>query len=162
MHIEEINLTKENLIKIKEIDDTFYDKDNISIEWLFERYKDTYKGLVLCDKEKIVGYITAVPIKKELYDTIINGVIVNDLQINPNMFVDESNYYYIVSIVIKKEYRGKGFGSKMLKLILENKNKNYCVLTISDDGYNLIKKYMNLKTKVYKNIYVFERPSYKN
>lgn len=157
MHIEEINLTKDNLIKIKQIDDTFYKKDNITLEWLLERYKDTHKGLLLFNQDKVVGYIVAVPIKKELYDTIVNGVITNDLQVNPNMFVDESDYYYIVSCVILKEYRGKGYGNKMLKLILENKEKNYCALTISEDGYNLVKNHMDLRTKVCKNIYVFEK-----
>ena len=29
MHIEEVKLTKENLIKIKEIDNTFYTKENV-------------------------------------------------------------------------------------------------------------------------------------
>lgn len=162
MHIEEINLTKENLIKIKQIDDTFYKKDNITLEWSLERYKGTHKGLVLLDQDKVVGYVVAVPIKKELYDTIVNGVIINDLQINPNMFITESNYYYIVSSVILKEYRGKRYGTKMLKRILENKEKNYCVLTISEDGYNLVKNHMILKTHVYKEIYAFERRKYEN
>lgn len=161
MHIEEINLTKDNLIKMKQIDDTFYKKDNITLEWSLERYNDIHKGLLLFNQDKVVGYMAAVPIKKELYDTIVNGVITNDLQINPNMFVDESDYYYIVSCVILKEYRGKGYGTKMLKLILENKEKNYCTLTISEDGYNLVKSHMDLKTKVYKNIYAFEKVSMK-
>ena len=75
MHIEEVKLTKENLIKIKEIDNTFYTKENISLDWYLERYTEKHSAILLLDKDEIVGYIISVPIKKELYDTIINGVI---------------------------------------------------------------------------------------
>ena len=122
MHIEEVKLTKENLIKIKEIDNTFYTKENISLDWYLERYTEKHSVILLLDKDEIVGYIISVPIKKELYDTIINGVIINDLQINPQMFIDESEYYYIVSCVILEKYRFKGYASKMLEKILNKIN----------------------------------------
>lgn len=41
MHIEEVKLTKENLIKIKEIDNTFYTKESINLDWYLERYNKT-------------------------------------------------------------------------------------------------------------------------
>ena len=43
MHIEEVKLTKKNLIKIKEIDNTFYTKENISLDWYLERYNNIYE-----------------------------------------------------------------------------------------------------------------------
>ena len=92
MHIEEVKLTKENLIKIKEIDNTFYTKESINLDWYLERYNKNHSAILLLDGDKVVGYIISVPIKKELYDTIINGVIINDLQINPQMFINKSEY----------------------------------------------------------------------
>lgn len=160
MHIEEVKLTKENLIKIKEIDNTFYTKENISLDWYLERYTEKHSAILLLDKDEIVGYIISVPIKKELYDTIMNGVIINDLQINPQMFIDESEYYYIVSCVILEKYRFKSYASKMLEKIL-NKEKKYCALTITTSGYHLVEKYMNFKVNVYKDINVFTRDNIK-
>ncbi|GEM_PF-2473807 len=160
MHIEEVKLTKENLIKIKEIDNTFYTKESINLDWYLERYNKNHSAILLLDGDKVVGYIISVPIKKELYDTIINGVIINDLQINPQMFINKSEYYYIVSCVILEKYRSKGYASKMLEKIL-NKEKKYCTLTITTSGYHLVERYMNFKVNVYKDINVFTRDNIK-
>ena len=45
--------------------------------------------------------------------------------------------------VIKKKEKEYTF-LKDIYQILENKEKNYCVLTISEDGYNLVKNHMIL------------------
>lgn len=159
MEIKKVNLTKGNLLKIKDIDDLFYKNAIPGIDWYLERYNNNHTAFFLLDEsENICGYMVAVPVKKELYNTIINGVITNDLYINPQMYVKESKYYYIVSSVILEEYRGKGYGSKLMeKLLQEINDKTYCALTISTDGYNLAKKYMNIKLKINENIFIFEK-----
>ena len=48
----------------------------------------------------------------------------------------------------------------MLEKIL-NKEKKYCALTITTNGYHLVEKYMNFKVNVYKNINVFTRDNIK-
>jgi len=96
-----------------------------------------------------------VPIKKELYNAIVNGVLINDLYINPNMIVNKSKYQYIVSSVILDDYRHKGFGKEMMKELLKNGKGFYCALTITENGYNLAKKFMELKLKINDDANVF-------
>lgn len=158
MKIEKIYLTKENLLKIEKIDDSFYKNAITGIDWYLERYNEKHYAYCLVDEEEIVGYIVSVPIKKELYDAIINGVLVNDLHINPAMYLNESKYNYIVSCVIKEEYRYKNYGKLLMEKVLDNLNNCYaCCLTISKDGYKLANKYMKLKMKLNDNVSVFEK-----
>ena len=157
MEIIEKKLTKENLLKIKEIDDTFYKDTMIDFDWYLERYKEIYQGIFLQDGKKIVGYLVTVPIKKELYETITNGVIMGDTNINPSMFIASSNYYYIVSCVILEEYRHQGYGTLMMEKLFQNANGKFCALTISTKGYYLAQKFLNLKMKINDRVSVFEK-----
>lgn len=154
MKIEKFFLTKENLLKIKEIDDEFY-KNSIDIEWYLERYNSNHYSYCLIDNDKVVGYIVSVPVKKELYDAITNGVILNDFDINPKMFLNKSEYNYIISCVIKENYRGKGYGRLLMEKLLENLNGYICCLTISQAGYKLANKHMILKENLNDKVAVF-------
>ncbi len=156
MRVEKISLTKDNLLKIKSIDETFY-KSNLDIDWYLERYTNKHNGYILYDNDKAVGYIVSVPIKKEFYDALINGVLLNDININPNMFIEDSYYNYIVSIVILEEYRHQGMGNLLLETLINNAKKGlYCALTISKEGSILANKYMNLKLKINNEVSVYE------
>lgn len=157
MQIEEINLTKENLLKIQEIDDSFYKNAITGIHWYLERYNKNHTGIVILDNNNVVGYVVSVPIKKELYDAITKGVITNDLHINPKMFINESEYKYIVSCVLLEKYRGKGYASQMMKKLFEKANGKYCALTITKDGYNLANKFMDFNINVYNEVNVFTK-----
>lgn len=163
MEIKKVKLTRENLLRIQELDDLFYKDAITGIKWYLERYNKNHFAYVLLDENgKYYGYVMALPIKKELYDAITNGIITNDLHINPKMFVNESKYYYIYSIVLLKKYRKKGFGTKLLnELLKEISKKNYCVLTITKDGYNLFKKYLNIKLKINETTYIFTNSKHK-
>ena len=158
MRIEKINLTKDNLIKIKEIDDLFYTDDHIDLDWYLERYNSKHIGyLLLNDHNVCIGYIVSVPVKKELYDALIKGVLVNDLNINPDMFIDKSKYNYIVSFIILEEYRHQGLGLELIKNIIKTVDKGfYCALTVSQEGAAISKKFMHLKKQINDDIAVFE------
>ena len=156
MQIEVRSLSKENLLKIKEIDKKFYQEEILNIEWYLARYSSKHKGIFLLDNNKVVGYLVSVPIKKELYEAIINGVLTNDLYINPSMFINDSNYNYISSCVLLEEYQNKGYGSQMMKKLFQNSKGQFCTLTISDKGYFLAKKFLNLKIKINDKVNVFE------
>ena len=153
--IKKVSLTKENLLKIKKVDDSFYKEDLLTLEWYIERYNENHNGFLLMDDDCCVGYLVSVPIKKELYKAIINGVLINDLYINPNMIVNKSKYQYIVSSVILDNYKHKGYGKEMMKELLKNEKKVFCALTITKNGYNLAKKFMNLKLKINDDTNVF-------
>lgn len=157
MKIEVRNLSKDNLLEIQKIDKKFYNDDLLNIDWYLKRYNEKHKGIFLLDNEKIVGYLVSVPIKKELYEAITNGVLINDLYINPSMFIEDSNYHYIVSCVILKEYQEKGYGSLMMSKLFKNSKGKFCALTISNKGYNLAKKFLNLKININEEISVFEK-----
>jgi len=45
--IEKVNLTEENLLKIKKIDDSFYKEDLLTFEWYIERYNKNHNGFLL-------------------------------------------------------------------------------------------------------------------
>lgn len=155
MKIEEVNLTKENLIKIENIDNTFYKNDITGIDWYLQRYNKDHKAILLFDNDKCVGYCVFVPIKKELYEALVNGVLINDVNINPKMYINKSKYNYVVSSVILKEYRGKGYATLMIEKLLENKTGKFVALTISSDGYKLASKFMNFKLKISDEVNVF-------
>jgi len=158
MEIKKVFLNKGNLLKIEKIDDDFYTNVIPSIEWYLERYNEKHYAYCLFDNNDMVGYIVSVPIKKELYVALVSGVLLNDFHINPEMFVTESNYNYIVSCVIKEEYRNKKYGKLLMETLLNDlKNCYACCLTISKEGYNLANKYLKLTKKLNDDVSVFEK-----
>lgn len=156
MKIVKTFLTKDVLEKIWELDKTFYKKVN-DISWCMERYNKFHYAYLLKDGEKIVGYILAVPIRKQLYDAIKSGVLMDVNDVNPNMIVNESYYNYIASIVILPEYRSKGYGKSMLETLLDNGRGFYIAITISKEGYNLCNKYMFEMLKIDNSTHIFEK-----
>ena len=66
------------------------------------------------DAGEIVGYLTSLPARKELYDAILNGVLIDDMGVNPDMFLQESEYRYFESLVLKTEYRGRNISRRLL------------------------------------------------
>ena len=97
MKAKKEKLTKDVLHKIKNIDDLFYTDIDLSTSWYLERYNEEHYGYLIYDDNNCFGYIVSVPIKKELWDALLNGVMTNDYYINPKMFINESDYNYIVS-----------------------------------------------------------------
>ena len=156
MKLEKVYLTKENLLKIEKLDDLYYTDAITGIDWYLQRYNEHHNAYFLInDKSNVVGYILSVPIKKELYDAITSGVIVNDLYVNPKMYIDESTYHYIYSCVITKEYRHQKYGTMLMEKLLDDLKGNICCLTISKDGYKLANKYMDLKEIINESVSVF-------
>ena len=157
MQIEKIYLNKDNLIKIKQIDDEFFKEDITPLDWYIERYTSKHTGYIIKDNDKIIGYLVAVPIKKEAYNAIINGVIINDIHLNPDMFVEKSRYHYIIAFVLLDEYRHKGLGTSLIKSVIKHVEKGkYCTLTVSKEGASLSKKFMKLKQQLNDEVAVFE------
>lgn len=149
-------LTNDVIDMIINIDKTFYEKVNDE-KWYKERYNRFHYAYILMDEEKPVGYILSVPIRKQLYDAIKSGVLINDTDVNPNMIVNESYYNYITSCVILEEYRNKGYGKNLLETLLQNGRGFYIALTISNNGYKLARTYMDEMLKINNLMYVFEK-----
>ena len=157
MEIKTVPLTKEILQEIEKIDDTFYENDITGIKWYTDRYKSNHEAVVLLDQGRIVGYIIAVPVKKDLFDALASGCILNDVNINPKMFVKTSEYYYLSSIVLLDPYRNKGYGRKMTNVLFKKyKDKSLVALVVSEVGYNLLNRYATRTSKLPQTKFVFQ------
>lgn len=77
------------------------------------------------------------------------------------MFVNKSQYNYIVSCVLLEKYRNQGYASIMLSKLLEKEKGKYCTLTITKGGYNLAKKNLDFKMNVYDEVNVFIKEFWK-
>ena len=153
--IKEVSLTREILEEIRKIDLEFYPNIGL-IDWYLSRYKPWHSAFAAMDDEKMIGYFVAVPVRKELYDAIVSGVLVDDLGINPDMFPKESEYYYAVSIVIQKEYRGRNISRQMLDAYFSKyPDKKTCLLAVSKNGYRLAEHYFSLVKDISENVGVF-------
>lgn len=157
MKFEKVKLTKENIKEIKKIDDIFYQDDDLDLNWYLDRYTEKHMGYLIKDNNKVVGYLVSVPIKKVFYKALISGVLINDTNVNPDMFVTHSKYNYIISFVLLPDYRHKGIGSELIKSVIKSVNHGYyCSLAISKEGNALSRKFMKLKKHINDNISVYE------
>lgn len=159
MEIKKVKLSKENLKIIKSIDEIFYKDDRLTLQWYLERYNENHDGILLINEENIsVGYLVCVPIKEELYNQFVSGMLSDDVEVDPQMFIKESKYNYIVSSVIFEKYRRKGYGTKMLEeLMKDSVDKNYCAISVSPEGYKLLRKKLDVIKKVTDKVYAFEK-----
>lgn len=134
---KEVSLTRDILEEIRRIDLEVY-KNISGIEWYLSRYRPWHSAFAAMDKDRIIGYVTAVPIQRVLYEAILNGVLVDDLDINPNMFVQESEYMYARSIVIAKEYRKQSISGRLVEMLTDRfKGKKICLMSVTEEGRRL-------------------------
>ena len=153
--VKEVSLTRETLEEIRKIDLEFY--PNIgSIDWYLSRYKPWHSAFAAMDDERMVGYFVAVPVRKELYDAVLNGVLVDDLGVSPDMYLKESEYYYAVSIVIRQAYRGRNISRQMFDMYFSrHPDKKTCLLAVSRSGRRLAEHYFSLVKDIPGNVGIF-------
>lgn len=153
--IDKVKFTKEIKKIIKSLDDEISYYTNVDISW-YDRYSDNSYIYLLKDDDKIVGYIYGAFITEKLYNSLMNGEIINDYLINKEEFVEKSDYIYLSSIVVKNKYRNKHYGSLLQEEFLkDNKDKKIVVLTVSDSGYALANKYLKLVKQIDDNHNIF-------
>ena len=146
--IDKVKYTKDIKKIVKSLDDEISFFTCVDISW-YDRYSSESYIYLLKDDEDIVGYLHGSYITKKLYDSFLNGEIINDYLIDKKEYLNNSNYIYIDSVVIKEKYRNKKYGSLLSEMFLnDNNDKKIVALTISKLGFKLFKKYF----KLYKNI----------
>ena len=144
IEIKEVSLTKEVLEEIREIDLQIYPNMG-PIDWYLARYKPWHSAFVAMDEGRIVGYIASLPARKELYDAVLNGVLIDDLGINPDMFLKESEYGYIGSVALKAEYRGRGVSRQLFDAFVGRyADKKLCMIAVTPAGRHLSERYFSL------------------
>ena len=153
--VKEVSLTRETLEEIRKIDLEFY--PNIGqIDWYLSRYKPWHSAFAAMDGERMIGYFAVMPVREELYDAVLNGVLVDDLGVNPDMYLKESEYYYAVSIVIREAYRGRNLSRQMLDAYFSrHPDKKTCLLAVSRGGRRLAEHYFTLVKELSENVSVF-------
>ena len=138
---KEVSLTRDILEEIRRIDLEVY-KNISGIDWYLSRYKPWHSAFVAMDDSRIIGYVTAVPVRKVLYEAVLNGVLVDDLGINPNMFIQESEYMYASSIVIAKEYRKQSISGRLVEMLADRfRGKKICLMSVTEEGRRLAGHY---------------------
>ena len=153
--VKEVSLTRETLEEIRKIDLEFYPNIGL-IDWYLSRYKPWHSAFVAMDDEKIIGYFVAVPVRKELYDAVLNGVLVDDLGINPDMYLKESEYWYAVSVVIRPAYRGRNLSRQLFDAYFSaHPDRKTCLLAVSEGGRRLAGHYFPLVKDISENVSVF-------
>ena len=155
IEIKEVSMTKEVLEIVREIDLQFY--PNIgSIDWYLARYKPWHTSFVAIDAGEIVGYLTSLPARKELYDAILSGVLIDDIGINPDMFLKESEYRYVESIVIRTEYRGRNISEQLFDAYFDRYgDKKACAIAVNTEGYHLMEHYFSLAKELSGGVGIF-------
>ena len=153
--IKEVSLTKDVLEEIRQIDLQVYPSIG-SIDWYLARYKPWHTALAAMDNGEIVGYIASLPARKELYDAILNGVLIDDLGINPDMFLKDSEYCYAGSVVLKTAYRGGNISRRLLDAFMErHRDKKVCLIAVSKEGRRLAEHYFSLAKELPGGIGIF-------
>lgn len=146
--VDKVKFTKEIKKKIKSLDDEIDSYTSVDLSW-YDRYSDDSYVYLLKDDKKIIGYLYGAFITKKLYNSFVDGKIISDCLIDEKEFVENSNYVYLSSIVIKEEYRNKNYGSLLQESFLkDNKEKRIVLLTISNSGYSLANKYFKLHKEI--------------
>ncbi len=157
IEIKEVLFDSNTLMEVRDFDKSnFYGQLNLNPSWYLSRYLRKTAFIAYAPFQEIVGYIATVPIKKELYDTIVNGIIFDDIYVNPHLYIEDSHYIYIPSVLVQTGYRDKQLGSTLIEKVLDKyKNKSICCITISIGGYRLAKKYFTHKCNIIEGYDVF-------
>ena len=146
--IDKVKYTKDIKKIVKSLDDEISFFSCVDISW-YDRYSSESYIYLLKDDEIVVGYLYGAYITEKLYNLFLNGEIINDYLIDEKEFINNSDYIYVASIVVKEKYRNKKYGSLLSEMFLnDNNDKKIVALTISKLGFKLFKKYF----KLYKNI----------
>ena len=146
--VDKVKFTKDIKKIIKALDDEIDCYTNVDISW-YDRYSDDSYIYLLKDDDEVVGYVYGAGITEKLYNSFLNGEITNDYLIDEKEYIKDSNYIYPASIVIKENYRGNKYTSLLCDSFLkDNKDKKMVILTVSDAGYHLAKKYFKFYKKL--------------
>ena len=144
IEIKEVSMTREALESIRDIDLQFY--PNVDpIDWYLARHKPWHTSFVATDNGEIIGYLAFLPARRELYDAILNGVLIDDSGINPDMFLKESEYFYVESLVLKAQYRKMNISRRLFNAFFDRYgDKKAITIALSQEGYRLAEHYFSL------------------
>lgn len=156
--IKSLKMTKSVIAQIIEIDKEFYkDFDYNNTKWYYTRYTNKNDVTVLCVNNKIVGYYLFYTISENLFKDICALKYVEDYSFPQDEVNVESDYFYVPSVLVKKEYKKYS----LLLLLSLKKNvldkKKLVAIAVSKNGKKMCKKYMKKMGNVNKNVSVYAK-----
>ena len=138
IQIKKAKFTKKIIEKIIELDKGFYcDNNSYDASWYHKRYSNKNFVYLLQINGETVGYFNLINVTKKLFDDICNLKYSDDYNFPEDEVNVKSDYYYLPSILVKKEFRKYSLHLiyKLYKIV-EN-IENLCVIAISDEGKQL-------------------------
>ena len=154
-----INISKfEDAKRILEIDKEVFGDEALDVEQGMKIFNKLQNNIfAIKDNNKIVAYISLLPIKQNLFNKIKNNNFTDKDDLDENSIDLNSNLFYIGSLVVLKEYQSQGLSIELInhtmKKIKEVDNSQAISWAFSDVGYYLLNKY-NFK-EIHKNTFLF-------
>ena len=153
--LQQETVTDKLLQEIKELNKDFY--GNIILEWYVNPNIYTAKCICYRNKQKqLKGYILVTCISKLYYQALVKGVYTDELDTNYILYVPNSAYWYITSVVIAKEEQHKGIATQLLAYLLQYPFEHICAITVTKEGNLLFSKYLNKIEQLSEECFIFE------
>lgn len=137
------NINEDFLEKIMEVDRECYAGEYVGeLANMQVRYRKNKQSFVcVMDGERVAGYINFFPVVNGLWNDIVDtGMHIRDDDITADEVADfckgEDHNLYILSVVIREQYRGKKQGQKPVVKILTDAFIDY-LNTLKSDGYGI-------------------------
>ncbi len=137
------SLSEDFLEKIMEVDRECYSGEYVGeLANMQARYRKNQKSFVcVMDGNRVAGYINFFPVVDELWEDIVNtGMYIRDDDIAAEEVGEfckgKSHNLYILSVVIREQYRGKKQGEKPVVKILTDAFIAY-LNQLQNDGYSI-------------------------
>jgi len=138
IQIKKQRFTKNIIEKIIEIDKTFYSGVNsYDASWYHKRYSNKNFVYLLQINNEIVGYFNLINITKNLFNDICNLKYSDDYSFPEKEVNVKSDYYYLPSILVKKEFRKHSVHLIYELYKIVSKIENLCVIAVSEEGKKL-------------------------
>lgn len=135
------NINEDFLEKIMEVDRECYAKEYVGeLANMQVRYRKNKQSFVcVMDGDRVAGYINFFPVVDSLWEDIVDtGMHIRDDDITADEVVGfckgEDHNLYILSVVIREQYRGKKQGQKPVVKILTDAFIDY-LNKLQSDGY---------------------------
>ena len=148
-------ITDKLIKEIKELNKEFY--GNAVLEWYIN--PNILNTLCACyrnEQGELKGYIFATCISELYYKALIKGEYIEELEDKYVLYVKESPYWYISSVVVAKSEQQKGIGTQLLKCLMERPFEHLCAVTISEEGKALLSKCLTVKEQISENCFILE------
>ena len=149
-------VTDDLLREIKELNKDFY--GNAVLEWYIN--PNILNAVCVCYRDTngiLRGYIFVTCISELYYKALIKGDYIEELEDKYILYVKQSPYWYISSVVVDREYQRKGIATQLLNTLMQHPFEHLCAVTVSKEGKALLSKCLDVKEQISENCFILEK-----